>query len=256
MKKNRLRQLLLIAGVCCIIALTFANCQSDDYYYDGGKHNPYYNGTVWSYLNSRPDYFKTLVEVIDIAGMKNVFDGEEEITFFAPTDWSIKGSVKRLSDYLYATGEDSIQDLRQIKPEIWKEFLSLYIVPERLLLKDVPQIDTTAVSAYPGSAYYSYGGRPMNAGVVYYDANGVKYAGARQLIYSYVNDFATYDMKNAYVATSDIQPTNGVVHVIRFTDHNFGFNVMDFVMKALNAGIVSYEQVKKEEEEENYEPSV
>ena len=64
----------------------------------------------------------------------------------------------------------------------------------------------------------------MNMGVVYYDANNVKYAGARQIIYSYVYDFTIGDMKNAYVATSDIQPTNGVVHVLRLTDMHLVLN--------------------------------
>jgi hypothetical protein len=77
----------------------------------------------------------------------------------------------------------------------------------------------------------------MNLGVVYYDVNNVKYAGARQIIYSYVHDLTTGDMKNAYVATSDIQPTNGVVHVIRLTDHSFGFEPYLFVTKAINATI-------------------
>lgn len=47
----------------------------------------------------------------------------------------------------------------------------------------------------------------------------------------------TCDMKNAYVATSDIQPTNGVVHVLRLTDHAFGFEPYLFATKAINATI-------------------
>ena len=104
-------------------------------------------------------------------------------------------------------------------------------------MKDIPQIDTTAIAAYPGQAFLSYGQQPMNMGVVYYDANNVKYAGARQIIYSYVYDFTIGDMKNAYVATSDIQPTNGVVHVLRLTDHAFGFEPYLFATKAINATI-------------------
>ena len=100
-------------------------------------------------------------------------------------------------------------------------------------LKDIPQLDTAAVSAYPGGAYYSLAGKPMNMGVVYYDASGVKYAGPRQILYSYVNDFTSMDMINAYVASCDIQPFNGVVHVIRFTNHNFGFDREIFVQKAI-----------------------
>ena len=146
-------------------------------------------------------------------------------------------------------GEDSVKDLRQIKPEVWKEFLSMYVIPGKYCLKDIPQLDTAAVSAYPGGAYYSLAGKPMNMGVVYYDASGVKYAGPRQILYSYVNDFASMDMINAYVASCDIQPFNGVVHVIRFTNHNFGFDREIFVQKAIGAGILPLEEVKRREKE-------
>lgn len=243
----------LPVALCALFVSAFlVNCQDDSYLQDGGTHNPYYDGTVLDYLNSRPDYFKSLVEVIEIAGMDDVFKNEE-ITFFAPTDWSIKGTVNELSHYLYKyMGEDSIRDLRQIKPEVWKEYLSLYIIKDKYLMKDIPQLDTTAVAAYPGQAYYSYGGRPMNVGVVYADANGVKYAGYRQILYSYIYDFTTQDMLNAYVASSDIQPTNGVVHVLRFIDHAFGFDDSGFVLRAINVGIIPYDQiVGKKDEEDN-----
>src|SRR5690606_14607239 len=94
---------------------------------------------------------------------------------------------------------------------------------------------------YPGQAYVSFQGRTMNIGVVYHDANGIKYTGYRQLLYSYVNDFVNNDLTNAYVATSDIQPTNGVIHVLRFIDHKFGFDESLFISKAVAAGIEAKE---------------
>ena len=195
---------ILIGFGAVLLSFSAIGCQNDDYLQDGGKHNPYYNGTVVDYLSKK----------------------------------------------LYFTmGEDSVRDLRQIKPEVWKEFLSMYVIPGKYCLKDIPQLDTAAVSAYPGGAYYSLAGKPMNMGVVYYDASGVKYAGPRQILYSYVNDFASMDMINAYVASCDIQPFNGVVHVIRFTNHNFGFDRDVFVQKAIGAGILSLEEVKRREKE-------
>ena len=242
---------ILIGFGAVLLSFSAIGCQNDDYLQDGGKHNPYYNGTVLDYLEQHPDkhYFSDLVEMIHYAGMDSVFQNGE-ITFFAPTDWSIRFSVDYLSKKLYFTmGEDSVRDLRQIKPEVWKEFLSMYVIPGKYCLKDIPQLDTAAVSAYPGGAYYSLAGKPMNMGVVYYDASGVKYAGPRQILYSYVNDFASMDMINAYVASCDIQPFNGVVHVIRFTNHNFGFDRDVFVQKAIGAGILSLEEVKRSEKE-------
>lgn len=231
----------IIAGMCVAFALT--NCQDESYLIDTGVHDPNFDGSIMQYLESRPDYFSKTVQVIKIAGLEDVLD-KETVTFFAPTDWSIDNSVNRLSSYLYQNGGDSIKDYRQIKPSVWREFLSMYIVPDKYLLKDIPQLDTLMVSSYPGQAYYSYGGRPMNMGVVYSDANGVKYAGSRQILYSYISDFATMDMKNAYVATCNIEPRNGAVHVIRFTDHAFGFYPEVFRRRALAEGILKLDEIE------------
>lgn len=227
-------------------SVSMVNCQDDSYLQDGGVHNPYYNGTIMDYLEKFPDshYFTELVEVIKYAGLDSVLHNDS-VTFFAPPDWSIRFSVNALSRKLYLySGQDSIKDLRQIRPSVWRDFLSMYIIPGKYRLKDIPQLDTANVKAYSGQAYYSYGGRPMNIGVVYFDAGGVKYAGARQILFSYVNDFTTMDMVNAYVATSDIQPTNGVLHVINFTKHTFGFSSALFTQKAMDVGIIPLDSLQ------------
>lgn len=227
------RTLFLIA-FCYLCGVS---CQDKSYLDDGGKASPQYNGTVMQFLESRPDLFKKLVSVIHYAGMENTFQNGN-ITFFAPTDYSINRSMQKLNNYWYnIQGKDSVSQIEQIKPEVWKDLLSMYIIPEKYVAKDIPQLDTVAMDAYPGQAYVSENGRAMNLGVVYHDANGVKYAGYRQLLFSYVNDFVNKDLTNAYVATSDIQPNNGVVHVLRFIDHDFGFNNSMFITKAVAAGI-------------------
>jgi hypothetical protein len=233
-----------IARIIAILVVAmpfFTFCTDDNYLVDGGKSNGVYDGTIWDFICSRPDYFDTLCYVVQLAGMEDVFK-EDEITFFAPPDYSLKYCLDYINRYRYNyQGKDSLRDLSQIKPEIWKEFIGLYVVKDKYMLKDIPQIDTTMLSAYGGQAYISYNGRPMNIGVVYYDVesngNRIKYAGYRQLIYSYIYDFADMDMQNAYVATSDIQTNNGIVHVINFSSHIFGFSQTQFAQKALAAGI-------------------
>lgn len=247
--KYSLKSLPLVI-LTAILSITMVNCQNDSYLQDGGVHNPYYNGTVMDYLEKFPDpnYFTDLITVIKYAGLDSVLRNDS-VTFFAPTDWSIRTSINALSRRLYMySGQDSIKDLRQVRPSVWRDFLSMYIIPGKFRLKDIPQLDTANVKAYPGQAYYSYGGRPMNMGVVYYDVNGVKYAGSRQILFSYVNDFTTMDMINAYVATSDIQPVNGVLHVINFTKHAFGFRAATFVQKAMDNGIIPLDSLKTETE--------
>ncbi|MFD2148547.1 hypothetical protein [Mucilaginibacter antarcticus] len=92
-----------------------------------------------------------------------------------------------------------------------------YIIKGKYLLKDFPQLDFDLRPLYPGGYYYGYNGDLLNVGVVFNSANAIRYAGYRQLCIAPLIDPSdptrTY-FSSAPVATSDVQPTNGVVHVL------------------------------------------
>lgn len=246
--------LLILIGFCIL-----SSCKRDEYFLDTGTTNPNFNGTVLAYLKSKPVYFDTLTRVINIAGMNDVFE-KEQITFFAPTSSAIYKSIKVLNVELRRSGRDTVAKLEQIKPETWKETLSMYIFKGVYRLKDYPQLDTIAFAAFPGQGYTSYAGRTMNIGVLFNDAvterfadgspkTFVKYAGYRQLYLSYIPDFSnpTLNLLNIPVSSSDIAPTNGIVHVLAqnvFLDgrlvskHSFGFNTRTFTNKVIADGIL------------------
>ncbi|MCZ4244861.1 fasciclin domain-containing protein [Pedobacter punctiformis] len=227
------------AVMVLLAAVLFASCKKNDYYYDTGVHAAEYNGTILSYLKSKPVYFDTLTKVINIAGMNDVFE-KENVTFFAPTSSTIYKSLNRLNTYLKLNGRDTVSQLTQIKPSVWKETLSMYVFKGTSRLKDYPQIDTLSLLAFPGQGYTSYQGRTMNIGVLYRDAGGVKYAGYRQLILSFIPDYANprVGLVNVPIASSDIAPTNGIVHVLVQNKHNFGFNTDRFINTAVSSGIL------------------
>ncbi|QKJ31082.1 fasciclin domain-containing protein [Mucilaginibacter mali] len=236
-----------------------SSCKRDEYFQDTGKADPNFNGTILAYLKSKPVNFDTLTRVINIAGMNDVFD-KEQITFFAPTSSTIYKSIKALNADLRKNGRDTVSKLEQIKPQTWKDELSMYIFKGIYRLKDYPQLDTTAFTAFPGQGYTSYGGRTMNIGVIFNDAvtqrnsdgspkTFVKYAGYRQLYLSYIPDFSTptANLLNIPVSSSDIAPTNGIVHVLAqsvfsgttlVSKHNFGFNTRTFIDKVIADGIL------------------
>lgn len=219
-----------------IIALVA--CKKRDYYHDSGVHDPHFNGTVMQYLESKPEYFDTLVEVIRLAGMEDVFE-KQDITFFAPSDSCFSQSLGILNQILLQQGRDTVARLSQINPAVWKNELSMYVFGGKKLLNDYPQLDLTAVPVFPGQTYESYEGRSMNIGVIYNSAGGVQYAGYRQLVISYIPSLAAPQdgWISAWVASSDVQPTNGVVHVLRFEDHYFGFDPFTFAQNAIDQGI-------------------
>ena len=241
--KNKYKT-LLFSIICTLSVLT--GCKK--YYLETGVHDAKYNGNIMQYMEEKKPFFDSTLTVIKLAGLADVIS-KENITFFAPPSGSIFKSIKRLNIELRVTGKDTVSQLSQIKPVVWKTILSQYIFKGANRLKDYPQRDTLSYLAYPGQGYTSYGGRIMNVGVIFndavvYNASGaeisrVSYAGYRQLYLAYIPDLSNpqVSLVNIPVATSDIQPTNGVLHVLNKLKHNFGFNTNVFIEQAISAGI-------------------
>ena len=114
--KSKIKIWQLVIAVITI-PIFMGNCTNDSYLIDGGKSNPYYDGTIMEFLQSRSpkddpknDYFSDLIEIIRLANMEEVLE-EENVTFFAPTNWSIRKSVALLNKMWYQMGNDSIKNL-------------------------------------------------------------------------------------------------------------------------------------------------
>ncbi|MDQ0967141.1 hypothetical protein QFZ20_002544 [Flavobacterium sp. W4I14] len=213
--KNYKTLLFLLMGILSVLT----GCKK--YYIETGLHEAKYNGNIMQYMEAKKPFFDSTLTVIKLAGLADVVSNEN-ITFFAPPSGSIYKSVKQLNLYLRVQGKDTVSKLTQIKPIVWKNILSQYIFKGANRLKDYPQRDTLSYLAFPGQGYTSYGGRIMNIGVIFQDAvvynssgaeiSRVAYAGYRQLFLAYIPDLSNpqISLVNIPIATSDIQPTNGV----------------------------------------------
>jgi hypothetical protein len=217
-----------------------SGCKKDEYFENTGTHTANFPGTVLDYLKSRPTYFDSVTKIIQLAGMTDVFS-KEDITFFAPADSCVNATIASLNKALAGQGTKQVTRLEQIKPEVWREFLSRYVFKGKKSMNDYPQIDASNLSAFPGQIYASYDGLIMNIGVSYSDAGGVKYAGYRQLQISFIpspstpRDYSSW--YSAQVASVNIAPTNGYVHVLRYPAHFFGFSSSQFIETAIAKGI-------------------
>ena len=229
----------IITAVLVFAVVMTMGCKKD-YYEDTGLHTPDFNGTVMQYLESKPDYFDSLVKIIKLAGMEDVLK-KEDITFFAPADSSIKRTINYVNNNLLQMGKPLIIRLDQIKPAVWRAQLSRYVFKQKKSMNDFRQLDIDNISAYPGQIYASYDGLLMNVGVIYDDAGGVKYAGYRHLQLSFIpstsspRDYQSWF--SAPVASVNIAPTNGYVHVLRYNLHYFGFSPDLFFEDVMAKGI-------------------
>ncbi|ALL04260.1 hypothetical protein AQ505_01385 [Pedobacter sp. PACM 27299] len=245
-----------------LVLLVLTACNKDKYFLDTGVHKAEYDGSILSYLKSKPVYFDSLVRVINLAGMNEIYE-KENLTFFAPPSALVHKSVMRLNQYLRFNGRDTVSQLEQIKPTVWRQMLALYTFKGTNRLKDYQQIDTTSILAFPGQGYKGYGNldeklnKTMNIGVIFNDAAGVKYAGYRQVVLSYITDLSqpTRYLNYAQVASSDIAPNNGIIHALSIMGIGslkltvggdmiyykyplyFGFDADDFVLLAVANGI-------------------
>lgn len=220
--------------MCSVLLITLiSSCAKDDYYIDGGKADPVFKGTVLQYLQSN-NKFDTIAQIVKLAGLEDVFN-KEDITFFAPTDEVVRRTIGlvntnvpnmggRLNQDLFNQNKDTIKVLSDIPTEIWRKYLLKYVFKGKFLLKDYPQLDFGLRALFPGGYYYGYNRDLANIGVVFNSANGVQYSGYRQLSISVLPDPSNPQQLNtAAVASSDIQPSNGVVHVLAvYTGGNIG----------------------------------
>lgn len=219
----------------CVTSIYVTSCSKDDYYTDGGRAVAEFDGSIMDYLDSKPREFDTIVQIIRLAGMEEKFS-TEEFTFFAPRDEDIKsliGDVNTdgLNNQLFRLGLDTVKVLSDVDSVIWNFYLHRHIFNGKNKLADYPQVDYNLMSVYGGQNYSSQGDAVFNIGVEYNDAvssdgNSVlKYMGYRQLNIGYIQNLSEPMLFNAIpVASSDIQPTNGVVHVLNYVDSQFGFN--------------------------------
>lgn len=224
--------------------LLFTSCKRDEYYKDGGKANADYPGDMLQYLQDKAVPFDTIAQIVKLAGMEDTFR-HTDFTFFAPDDDVIKRTIGNnktqgsLNNFLFEVGRDTVKKLSDIDPAIWRKYLERYMFKGINRLKDYPQIDFTLQNQYPGALYYSYSGDVLNIGVIYGDANNVKYIGPRTLVIGYI-----YDINNAEnavfrtnISSSDIKPKNGVVHTLQYNEAYFGFNATDFYDEIYFAGL-------------------
>lgn len=212
--KSKLKYIMLGSLIAGMLIAT--SCQKK-YFYDSGLSRAEFNGSMMAYLESKPLLFDTLVQVIKLAGMESFFE-DSSFTFFAPADSSIHNTVNYFNLLLKGFGEDTIKVLSDIKKDFWEATLKNYMFRSVKGLEDYPQLDIFNKQAFPGEFSRSIGGRVMNIGAVFLDARGIKYQGYRYLNIAYVPSEAAPYNSWIYgkVATCNIKPINGMVHVLMY----------------------------------------
>jgi len=199
-------------------------CKKDDYFVGGSLHDPNVNMSTYDFLKSNDrGLFDTLLLVVDAAGLKDKIN-QPEITFFAPTDYSINNYLNKR-----AAEEQEIDPFRKwtidslLKYEIEKvrDSLDVYIVPNRIAYNDLTQNGAVFQTSKAGaSAVISY--ESTDDPALGYNGNSSVLPQVMYYTYLYkiltppiiANEISGTDGARTIVQTSGIISTTGNVNVL------------------------------------------
>lgn len=206
---------ILFRTLIVVLGVTLGAC-TDYQYIDTGLARGKHDCTVWEYLHTQPDDWDSTVLFIEHAGMKDYFDGsrkDEQFTFFGVTNLSI---LRYMLDHNEEYPDDLWEQVTDIPEETCRYILERLIIPQRLLVNDVPRGNLRPTDygydEVDGKIFSTLKGE-MFAYTFRQDYEDIPEKGEVGL-YIYLHNSGNSD-KNRIVST-DIQMTNGVVHALSY----------------------------------------
>lgn len=207
-------------------------CSCTDYnYIDSGLACGKHDCSMWEYLKSDHRNWDSTVIMIEHAGLREVFEGNTvngQITFFGVTSKSILLYILYHNDELdelKKKGEPVAESrywhrVTDIPADLCRQMLSQLIVPNRLMLDDIPRgnLVTTseglaADSEIGGGKYKTLGNGELFLYTFQDDYKGIAGKGEIRL---YMVSISQKSPKKNPVASCNIETLNGVVHSLEY----------------------------------------
>lgn len=197
--------------ILALVALVFCFACTKQKVIDTGTSKAQFDGTVMQYLRADDYNWKLTVQMIERAGITDLFEGRVDsvkaLTFLAPTHYSI---LRYMLDH-------NVDTITRLTPEFCRETILKHVVKGKILKKDIPFRNKQYYiydPAQPASGYKTMptlGGRNIRA---YLETTpyGLSPEGGPIVMF-------LYSMSQGLVvplASPDIQPTNGVVHALNY----------------------------------------
>ncbi len=213
MEKQLYKIWLVLAGAVCLLT----GCQ-EDYFVNGGLESSQLGVSTYDFVASRPKEFDTLLWTIDRSGLKEVIN-QSNSTFFMPQDAAFKTFLENRF-----RGEDDVPTSLDNLPEAVADTLGIllrkYIVNQSVKWNDIPVkggLELTNIENEPVRALFRESFR-----------GGVEGFGPKTLEYSMKGKF-DFDgqiieiNRSAAVSSSNLESTNGMIHVLSPLFHELGF---------------------------------
>lgn len=187
-----------------LVSMTIVACETKYDMENTGVANGKFDGTMYDYFHSDSYNWDSLIIMIDRAGLQNLFRGEvegyEEITFWGPTNHSIRRWMLE--------GTEKPERLEELSVEECRKFVMAHVVKGKTMLDDIPR-GTISQNTTSGGMIMT-GGDNDNQMWVYTEQrpyNNVIGVGAVVIKIRSLRTLTDID-----IASCNIEPTTGVVH--------------------------------------------
>lgn len=204
-----------------LVCLVLGGCTKQEVI-DTGTANPHFEGSMLAYLRADDYNWELTVELIEHAGLADLFDGKDpqytEITFFGFKSYSV---LRFLYDSQYKDQSQGVfTRVADIPVALARELVLKHVVAGKHLKKDVAYRNKEFQISDPrqvgGTDYTTVHGNVLRAYL-----EGSAYAGVPDAGPVILNLYSVTAMRIIPMATPDIQPGNGVVHALNY-GYEFG----------------------------------
>lgn len=199
-----------------LLALLFTACKKDDHFIGGSPTNDHTPMTTYDYLKANP-LFDTLILLIDKAGLKETVNSD--ITFIAPTDYSIKTFLAlRTVQLQKATNDENVKyTIDSLKAPELRDSLMAYMFNGKIVRSDL----SLEAQVYKNKVGESFAIKQVKSG----DYSDILSAGVRYLsVAKIINGLDPDPLPDGYpdedkdktniLQTTGIITTTGVLHVL------------------------------------------
>lgn len=190
-------QLLLLVVLC------MAGCTKNGFIKTGLSDGKF-PGTMLEYMEAHPYNWDSTLIMVRVAGLENLFDGGEKITFFGPTNHSIRR-------YMLENGIERVEDMGA---DFCRETLLRHVLKGKVMrdefLRGGPRQGSELIGT-GGETYTMMGGNRIWAYTFRGEYNGVSDMGAVTLYVTSLD--GEIDIP---IASTNIEPDNGVVHSLGY----------------------------------------
>lgn len=164
------------------LAVMFASCEiQEDYEYEYGNPGGKVNMTAWEFIQTT-DSLSLMEEAITATGLQSLYSGTTVKTFIVPRNSAFRAYMKT----------NSYADISAIPVATLESVLKYHIVNAKVIFTDPELIASNNPISYP-----------TESGSVMFLSHNTSYQGV-------INQGT---LKSWTIITSNIEPTNGVIHV-------------------------------------------